>query len=106
MLNNPSVYLLLALLSFVFSGIYPTVLALNLLHAVHVSLRPELIKSGLWLALPVRYSSVYISVVSALSASYIHFQHDLKQVTGFSPLTSSLTSSQEILRERQEARND
>lgn len=28
MLNNPSVYLLLAFLSIVFSGIYPTVLAL------------------------------------------------------------------------------
>ena len=106
MLNNPSVYLLLALLSFVFCGICPAVLALNLLHAVHISLRPELIKSVLWLALPARYSRVCISMVSALSHSYIHFQHDLKQVTGCSPLTGSLTSSQEIRRERQEARND
>lgn len=40
-----------------------------------------------------------------ISTSNIHFQHDLKQVARFSPLSNCQTSSQEILRERQEARN-
>lgn len=66
--NNPSDYLLLASLAIVFSGITHTAFSPNLLRSVHISLCLRLAESLLLLALPVRYSTLYISALSTVSA--------------------------------------
>lgn len=101
MLINPSVYLLLAFLFFVFSGMCPMVLALicSMLFTFR-SVPAWLSQFSSLLCLSGTEPSI------SVPALYAHIRHDLKQVTPASPLNISALSSWDILRERQDARND